>query len=236
MGYRITAPPGITISNVVLRHSQLQNIADGHGWIGLTYWNGGTAQVLPPGTAVDAAASGPLNTPYWGIELRCVQSVCAWPERSSSTESTCMRARRRGRASRPLRTRAAYGTRPDRLDLERAGDAWPLPVDRSGCVGSMQPERSGWERARRSPTPSLPAPNNSSWQECQSGELDSGAGHSRLRRAGRGSYPSRSQATNAAALPNPPMSETLNVDNDTSQRLTYHTRTTRTRRYGSTTR
>ena len=42
--------------------AQLQNIADGHGWIGFTYWNGGTAQVRPNGTAIDAAASGPLNT------------------------------------------------------------------------------------------------------------------------------------------------------------------------------
>ena len=39
--------------------AHLQSIADGHGWIGLTYWNGGTAQVLSPGTAIDAAASGP---------------------------------------------------------------------------------------------------------------------------------------------------------------------------------
>ena len=59
MGYRITAPPGITINNVDYDVAQLQNIADGHGWIGLTYWNGGTAQVHSPGTAVDAAASGP---------------------------------------------------------------------------------------------------------------------------------------------------------------------------------
>ena len=42
MGYQITAPPGITIDNVVYDDSQLQNIANGRGWIGLIYWNGGT--------------------------------------------------------------------------------------------------------------------------------------------------------------------------------------------------
>lgn len=37
MGYQITAPPGITIDKVVYDEAQLQNIADGRGWIGLTY-------------------------------------------------------------------------------------------------------------------------------------------------------------------------------------------------------
>lgn len=84
MGYQITAPPGITINKVVYDVAQLQNIANGRGWIGLTYWNGGTAQVRPDGTALDAAVSGTsldtnLDTAYWGIELRCVQSMCTWP-------------------------------------------------------------------------------------------------------------------------------------------------------------
>jgi hypothetical protein len=42
MGYQITASPGITINKVVYDIAQLQNIADGHGWIGFTYWNGET--------------------------------------------------------------------------------------------------------------------------------------------------------------------------------------------------
>ena len=83
MGYQITRPAGDHDQPGVYDDSQLQNIANGRGWIGFTYWNGGTAPVHPNGTAVDAAASGPrwtyLNTPYWGIELRCVQSVCSWP-------------------------------------------------------------------------------------------------------------------------------------------------------------
>ena len=66
MGYQITTPPGITINKVVYDIAQLQNVADGHGWIGLTYWNDGTAQVQSPGTAADAAASAPLNTPLLG--------------------------------------------------------------------------------------------------------------------------------------------------------------------------
>jgi hypothetical protein len=88
MGYRITAPPGITITNVDYDVSGLQNIADGHGWIGLTYSNSGVKPVRSPGTAVDAAASGPLNTNYWGIELRCVQSVCTWPGKLQLSQIT----------------------------------------------------------------------------------------------------------------------------------------------------
>ena len=64
-GYQITAPPGITINKVVYDDSQLQNIANGRGWIGFTYWNGGTAPVHPNGTAVDAAASGPSLDTTW---------------------------------------------------------------------------------------------------------------------------------------------------------------------------
>ena len=68
VGYRITAPPGITIDNVAYDDSQLQNIANGRGWIGLIYWNGGTSQVHPNGTAFDAAVSGPSSpTTYWGL-------------------------------------------------------------------------------------------------------------------------------------------------------------------------
>ena len=65
MGYQISAPPGITINQVVYDDSQLQNIANGRGWIGFTYWNGGTAPVHTNGTAVDAAASGPRWTLTW---------------------------------------------------------------------------------------------------------------------------------------------------------------------------
>ena len=96
MGYQISAPPGMTINKVDYDASQLQNIADGRGWIGFTYWNGGTAPVHPNGTAVDAAASGPLNTSYWGIELRCVQSVCAWPGEIQLSQITVYASRGAG--------------------------------------------------------------------------------------------------------------------------------------------
>jgi hypothetical protein len=60
--------------------------------------------------------------------------------------------------------------------------------------------------------PSLPPPNSSSWQECQpaswTAAIDTGEYVS-----GAGQLPVTLQATNAAGLPNAPMSETLNVDN-----------------------
>jgi hypothetical protein len=49
VGYRITAPPGITIDNVVYDDSRLQNIANGRGWIGLIYWNGGPRRCIRTG-------------------------------------------------------------------------------------------------------------------------------------------------------------------------------------------
>ena len=90
----------------------MQNIADGRGWIGLTYWNGGTAQVHSNGTAVDAAASGPLNTTYWGIELRCVQSVCTWPGKIQLNHITVYATEAQGPSITPVADPAACGTRP----------------------------------------------------------------------------------------------------------------------------
>ena len=107
MGYQISAPPGITINEVVYDDSQLQNIANGRGWIGFTYWNGGTAQVHPNGTAVDAAVSGPsldtnLDTTYWGIELRCVQSGCTWPGEIQLNQFTVYASEAQGPSITPV--------------------------------------------------------------------------------------------------------------------------------------
>ncbi len=166
MGYRITAPPGITISNVVYDIAHLQNIANGYGWIGLTYWNGGTAQVLSPGTAMDAAAAGPLNTNYWGIELRCVQSVCEWPAKIQLNQIEVY-------ATEAQRPRIAPTTDPTSL-CDRAGqwvwnapgNVWPLPLSASDSSGvcSLSVQIGASAPVADS---SLPAANNSSWQECQ---------------------------------------------------------------------
>ena len=103
--------------------SQLQNIADGRGWIGLTYWNGGTAQVHPDGTAVDAAASGPLDTAYWGIELRCVAVSVHVAGKIELNQITVYASRGAGpehhARCRPRQPVGPGRTRP--VDLERAG-------------------------------------------------------------------------------------------------------------------
>jgi len=107
MGYQISAPPGITINQVDYDDSQLQNIANGRGWTGFTYWHGGTAPVHTNGTAVDASASGSsldsnLDTPYWGIELRCVQSVCSWPGRIQLDHLTVYASEAQGPSITPV--------------------------------------------------------------------------------------------------------------------------------------
>ena len=69
-------------------------------------------------------------------------------------------------------------------------------------------------RARRSPIHRCLAPNNSSWQECQQRRAGQRPLDTRDYVSGAGQLPIALQATNAAGLPNAPMSETLNVDND----------------------
>ena len=213
MGYQITAPAGITITKVVYDLAKLQNIADGHGWIGLTYWNAGTAQVQLPGTAVDAAASRPLNTPYWGLELRCVQSVCTWPGKIELNQFAVSATEASGPSITPAADPGSLWEQTGHWVWNAPGDSWALPAvvnDSSGvCDLSVQAGAS-------SPVAdsSLPATNNSSWQECLqpvswTAALDT---HDYISDAGQ--LPVTLQATNAAGLSNAPMSETLNVDND----------------------
>ena len=144
VGYLLTAPPGITINNVSVTAEHLQNIANGRGWIGLTYWNGGTAQVLPDGTAVDAAASGPLDTAYWGIELRCVEAECVWPGEVELSSLTVYAAEAQGPSIAPVADPASLWNHAGGGEWvwNAPGDPWPLPVsgtDSSGvCSLSVQ--------------------------------------------------------------------------------------------------
>ena len=217
MGYQISAPPGITINQVDYDDSQLQNIANGRGWIGFTYWNGGTAPVHPNGTAVDAAASGPSLdtnwTAYWGIELRCVQSVCSWPGQIQLDQITVYASEAQGPSITPVADPSSLWARPGTGSGTRQATLGPLPVagaDSSGvCSLSLQVGASA-----PIADPSLPPPNNSSWQECQRQRVGQRRSTRATTSAARGNYPSTLQATNAAGLPNAPMSETLNVDND----------------------
>ena len=215
IGYRLTAPPGITINKVDYDIGQLQNIADGHGWIGLTYWSGGTAQVISPGTAVDAAASGPLDTAYWGIELRCAQSVCASPGKIQLNQITVYATEAQGPSITAVADSSSLWNQagPGRWVWNAPGDAWPLPVsagDSTGlCSLSVQ---IGTGPAITDP--SLTAPNDYSWQECQQPVSWTGAVDTHEYVSGSGQLPVTLQATNAAALPSAPLSETVNVDND----------------------
>lgn len=213
MGYQISAPPGLTINKVVYYDSQLQNVADGRGWIGFTYWNGGTGQVHPNGTAVDAAASGPLNSSYWGIELRCVQSVCVWPAEIQLSQITVYAAETQGPSVTPVADPGSLWEQAGHWIWNAPGDAWTLPVstdDSSGvCSLSIQAGVS---------TPiadsSLPGASDSSWQECQQPVSWTAAVDTREYISGAGQLPVTLNATDAAGLPNAPTSQTLEVDND----------------------
>ena len=217
MGYQISAPPGITINQVYYDDSQLQNIANGRGWIGFTYWNGGTAPVHTNGTAVDAAAPGPsldtnLDTTYWGIELRCVQSVCSWPGLIQLDQILVYASEAQGPSITPVADPSSLWAQTGHWIWNAPGNAWSLPIagaDSSGvCTLSL-----GVGTSTPIADPSLPPPNNASWQECQAASWTP-AVDTRDYISGAGQLPVALQATNAAGLSNGPMSETLNVDND----------------------
>jgi len=215
VGYLLTAPPGITINNVSVTAQHLQNIANGRGWIGLTYWNGGTAQVLPDGTAVDAAASGPLNSAYWGIELRCVEAECVWPGELELSSLTVYAAEAQGPSVSPVADPASVWDHAGGGEWvwNAPGDPWPLPVsgtDSSGVCSLSVQVGAGEPIA----DPSLTGPNDSSWQECPQPASWTGAVDTREYVSGSGQLPVSLEATNAAALPSATLSETLNVDND----------------------
>jgi hypothetical protein len=219
MGYQISAPPGITINEVGYDDSQLQNIANGRGWIGFTYWNGGTAPVHSNGTAVDAAASGRsldsnLNTFYWGIELRCVQSVCSWPGLIQLDHIVVYASEAQGPSITPVADPGSLWAQTGHWIWNAPGDSWPLDVsadDASGvcsltvAVGTSAPIADS----------SLPATNSSSWQECQQPVSWTAALDTRDYISGAGQVPLTLQATNSAGpATQASMSETLSVDND----------------------
>ncbi|MBV8401836.1 MAG: hypothetical protein JOZ17_24410, partial [Acetobacteraceae bacterium] len=214
MGYQLVAPQGLTITKVEYDASQLQNIANGRGWIGFTYWNGGTAQVHPNGTAVDAAASGPLDTNYWGIELRCVQAVCTWPGEIQLNSLTVYASEAQGPTITPVGGAGSLWGQAGNWVWNPPGDAWPVPVsvaDSSGVcslsvqVGSSSPLADS----------SLTAQNNSSWQECQQPVSWTAPVDTRDFVSGAGQVPITVQATDAVGSPTQSStSETLNVDND----------------------
>jgi hypothetical protein len=219
MGYQITAPAGITINEIAYEDSQLQNIANGRGWTGFTYWNGGTAPVHPNGTAADGAASGTsldpnLNTSYWGIELRCVQSACSWPGLIQLDQITVYASEAQGPSITPVADPGSLWAQTGHWIWNAPGNGWPLGVsagDASGvcsltlAVGTSAPIADS----------SLPAANNASWQECQQPVNWTAALDTRDYVSGAGQMPVTLQATNAAGPPTQAsMSETLNVDND----------------------
>ena len=221
MGYQITAPAGITIQNVDYDANQLQDIGDGRGWTGFVYWNGGSAPVNKNRTAVDAAASDPaldanLDTNYWGIELRCVQSVCPYPAKIQFNQLTVYATEAQGPSITPAADPNSLWNQagPGRWIWNAPGNSWPLGVsagDASGVcsltvdVGASAPIADS----------SLPAANNSSWQECEQPVSWTAALDTRDYVSGAGQMPLTLQATNAAGPPTQAsMSETLNVDND----------------------
>ena len=218
MGYQISAPPGITINQVGYEDSQLQNIANGRGWIGFTYWNGGTAPVHPNGTAVDAAAPGPsldtnLDTPYWGIELRCIQSVCSWPGLIQLDQIVVYASEAPGPSITPVADPGSLWAQTGHWIWNAPGNSWPLGVS-AGDASGVCSLSIGVGASAPITDPSLTASNDSSWQECQQPVTWTGTVDTREYISGSGQLPVTLQATNAAALPSAPLSETLNVDND----------------------
>ena len=146
MGYQISAPAGITINQVNYDDNQLQNIANGRGWTGFTYWSGGTAPVHLNGTAVDAAASGPsldsnLNTSYWGIELRCVQSVCSWPGLIQLDQITVYASEAQGPSITLVADSGSLWGQTGRWLWNAPGNPWPLGVSAGDASGVCSLER-----------------------------------------------------------------------------------------------
>ena len=124
--------------------AQLQNIANGHGWIGLTYWNGGTAQVHSPGTAIDAAASGPLGTRPTGGSSCAVWSPYARGQGKSELSQITVSATETSGPEHHPDCRPCQPMEPGRTGRwiwNAPGNAWSLPVagaDSSGvCTLSL---------------------------------------------------------------------------------------------------
>ena len=157
----------------------------------------------------------PLDTAYWGIELRCVEAECVWPGEFELSSLTVYAAEAQGPSISPVADPASLWDHAGGGEWvwNAPGDPWPLPVsgtDSSGVCSLSVQAGAGQPIA----DPSLTGPNDSSWQECSQPASWTGAVDTREYVSGSGQLPVSLEATNAAALPSATLSETLNVDND----------------------
>ena len=191
MGYQITAPPGITINQVVYDESQLQNIAqrarvDRVHVLERRHCARASERDCGRRSRLGPSSDTNLDSSYWGIELRCVQSVCSWPGRIQLDQITVYASEAQGPSITPVADPGSLWAQTGHWIWNSPGNAWSLPVagaDSSGVCSLSVQVGTGAPIA----DPSLPPPNNSSWQECQQRR----AGRRRSTRASTSAAPGR---------------------------------------------
>ncbi len=142
-----------------------------------------------------------------------MQSACVRPGEIQLSQITVYASEAQGPSVTPVADAGSLWDQTGRWIWNAPGNAWTLPVsagDSSGVcslsvqVGASPPIADS----------SLPAANDSSWQECQQPVSWTATVDTHEYVSGAGQLPVTLRATNAAGLPNAPLSETLNVDND----------------------
>ena len=87
----------------------------------------------PPGPSLDTN----LDTPYWGIELRCVQSVCSWPGLIQLDQIIVYASEAQGPSITPVADPGSLWAQTGHWIWNAPGNAWSRPVVGERCVGRV---------------------------------------------------------------------------------------------------
>ena len=79
-----------------------------------------------------------LDTNYWGIELRCVQSVCTWPGKIQLSQITVSATEAQGPSITPVADPGSLwgqaGTGSGTRRVMRGPSPWPQPIRRASAA------------------------------------------------------------------------------------------------------
>ncbi|MDQ6822541.1 MAG: hypothetical protein M3076_19780, partial [Actinomycetota bacterium] len=207
--FQIAAPAGVTITSATVTAATIQNINNGQGWGGGSFYQSGGG-LWHNGETYEH--DGPISSSYWGFAMICGWSSCTkvggiYPSTISLTATENTGPSLTAIGGNNLWYQAAHWV------WNPPGDAFPLTLDSqdvsgvcsiTAYVGSQQPLNAP-----------RPYQLNTLWQQCEertgSNEWAPTVDTSSLV-PGAGSLPLSIYATNAAGVTSG-VNETLSVDN-----------------------
>lgn len=210
VGYVIDAPAGITIHSASVSQGQTYGISHGEGWSAYWFRAGRIGALHGFRVANDTAvnADSGFNSSYFGIALKCDLAKCTNPAQVSLNNIRLTASEAEGPTIVPLGGGNLWNQGSGWI-WNAPGNDWPLELSAQDVTGICALTARVGATALAD---SLPAPGDSSWQECADPSWTTPV-DTRDSVPTAGDLPITVDATNAGQVTTQ-RSETLQVDND----------------------